>query len=311
MDEPVDRSRRWQLLLDLLADRGRLSVADAADALSVSAATVRRDFAALAAQQLATRTHGGVVATAVAYDLPARYRSPVAADAKARVARAAAAMVEPGMVVGFNGGTTTTATARELAARKELADLGGGSGAGADGTDGSGPGGDGADSGADSDGAGGADSGAAGGGGVGDASGDRQITIVTNALNIASEMVLRPHLRTICLGGMARRESYELYGPFASRLLDDLRFDLLLLGVDALSAADGAMCRHYGEAGINAEMVARARRVVVVATAEKLTRTATTRICPIQDIDALVTDAPADADAVADLRAADVDVRLV
>jgi DeoR family transcriptional regulator, aga operon transcriptional repressor len=299
MDEPVDRSRRWQLLLDLLADRGRLSVADAADALSVSAATVRRDFAALAAQQLATRTHGGVVATAVAYDLPARYRSPVAADAKARVARAAAAMVEPGMVVGFNGGTTTTATARELAARKELADLGGGSGAGADGPDGSGPGG------------GGADSGAAGGGVVGDASGDRQITIVTNALNIASEMVLRPHLRTICLGGMARRESYELYGPFASRLLDDLRFDLLLLGVDALSAADGAMCRHYGEAGINAEMVARARRVVVVATAEKLTRTATTRICPIQDIDALVTDAPAGADAVADLRAADVDVRLV
>jgi DeoR family transcriptional regulator, aga operon transcriptional repressor len=299
MDEPVDRSRRWQLLLDLLADRGRLSVADAADALSVSAATVRRDFAALAAQQLATRTHGGVVATAVAYDLPARYRSPVAADAKARVARAAAAMVEPGMVVGFNGGTTTTATARELAARKELADLGGGSGAGADGPDGSGPGG------------GGADSDGAGGGGVGDASGDRQITIVTNALNIASEMVLRPHLRTICLGGMARRESYELYGPFASRLLDDLRFDLLLLGVDALSAADGAMCRHYGEAGINAEMVARARRVVVVATAEKLTRTATTRICPIQDIDALVTDAPADTDAVADLRAADVDVRLV
>ena len=80
--EPVDRSRRWQLLLNLLAERGRLSVADAADALGVSAATVRRDFAALADQQLATRTHGGVVATSIAYDLPARYRSAERVDAK-------------------------------------------------------------------------------------------------------------------------------------------------------------------------------------------------------------------------------------
>jgi DeoR family transcriptional regulator of aga operon len=276
--EPVDRSRRWQLLLDLLSERGRLSVADAAQALSVSAATVRRDFAALADQQLATRTHGGVVATSVAYDLPARYRSADAADAKARVARAAAALVEPGMVVGFNGGTTTTATARELAARKDLAEGGGSPG--------------------------------------GDAAGDRQVTVVTNALNIAGELVLRPHLRTICIGGVARRESYELHGPFASRFLDDLRLDLLLLGVDALTAEDGAMCRHFGEAGINAEMVSRSRRVVAVATSEKLTRTATTRICSIRDIDGLVSDEAATveadrAEAVAGLRAAGVDVRLV
>ena len=262
MTETVDRSRRWQLLLNLLAERGRLSVADAADALSVSAATVRRDFAALADQQLATRTHGGVVATSIAYDLPARYRSTDGVDAKARVARAAAALVEPGTVVGFNGGTTTTATARELAARRDLAD------------------GDG-------------------------------VTVVTNALNIATELVLRPHLRTICIGGVARRESYELHGPFASRFLADLRMDLLLLGVDALTAADGAMCRHLGEAGINAEMVDRSRRVVVVATGDKLSRTAAARICPAESIDALVTDESADADAIAALRDMGMDVRPV
>jgi DeoR family transcriptional regulator of aga operon len=264
VEEPVDRSRRWQLLLDLLAERGRLSVADAADALSVSAATVRRDFAALADQQLATRTHGGVVATSIAYDLPARYRSADGVDAKARVARAAAALVDPGTVVGFNGGTTTTATARELAARRDLAEAGG-----------------------------------------------ERVTVVTNALNIATELVLRPHLRTICIGGVARRESYELHGPFASRFLADLRMDLLLLGVDALSAADGAMCRHLGEAGINAEMVDRSRRVVVVATGNKLDRTAAARICPAESIEALVTDESADPDAIAALRDTGMDVRTV
>jgi DeoR family transcriptional regulator, aga operon transcriptional repressor len=264
LEEPVDRSRRWRLLLDLLAERGRLSVVEAAEALSVSAATVRRDFAALAEQQLATRTHGGIVATSIAYDLPARYRTAGPGDAKSRIARSAADLVEPGMVVGFNGGTTTTATARQLAARKDLAEQGG-----------------------------------------------ERVTVVTNALNIASEMVLRPHLRTICIGGVARRESYELHGPFASRFLDDLRLDLLLLGVDALTAADGAMCRHLGEAGINAEMVARSQRVVVVATAGKLTRTAATRICPIDAIDGLVTEKAAGRDEIAALRTQGVDVRSV
>src|ERR1019366_9331786 len=75
-------------------------------------ATVRWDFRELAAQQLVTRTHGGVVATSVAYELPARYKSAMADDDKERIAR--------GSVVGFNGGTTTSATARQLAARADL-----------------------------------------------------------------------------------------------------------------------------------------------------------------------------------------------
>jgi DeoR family transcriptional regulator of aga operon len=77
-----DRAQRWSALLALLGDRGRLSVAEAAVTLAVSEATIRRDFAALADRQLATRTHGGVVATGVAYDLPARYRGRVARPAR-------------------------------------------------------------------------------------------------------------------------------------------------------------------------------------------------------------------------------------
>jgi DNA-binding Lrp family transcriptional regulator len=72
--EVIDQSSRWRMLLDALSIHKRLSVTEAAELLGVSAATVRRDFKELARQQLATRTHGGVVATTVAYDLPARYR---------------------------------------------------------------------------------------------------------------------------------------------------------------------------------------------------------------------------------------------
>ena len=113
----MDRGARWSALLALLAEHGRLSVTQVVEALGVSEATVRRDFSELAAQQLVTRTHGGVVASAVAYDLPARYKLAGADSAKERIAAHAADLAPAGVVVGFNGGTTSSATARRLAAR--------------------------------------------------------------------------------------------------------------------------------------------------------------------------------------------------
>jgi DeoR/GlpR family transcriptional regulator of sugar metabolism len=62
-EAPVSRYRRWNELLELLATSGWLQVEDAAKALGVSAATVRRDVDELAGQQMLTRIRGGAVAT--------------------------------------------------------------------------------------------------------------------------------------------------------------------------------------------------------------------------------------------------------
>ncbi len=43
----------------------------------------------------------------------------------------------------------------------------------------------------------------------------RRLTVVTNALNIASEIAVRPNVNLIVTGGVARPESYELVGPLA------------------------------------------------------------------------------------------------
>ncbi len=264
-EERSDRAWRMRTLMDLLAGRGRLSVSDAAAALNVSDATIRRDFTALASQQLVTRTHGGVVATTVAYDLPVRYRGGGDAGAKERIATHTAALVETGQVIGFNGGTTTSLVARHVAARADLADTGQ----------------------------------------------QPALTVVTNALNIATEMVLRPHIRTVSVGGVARPQSYEVVGPLAHQVLAALWLDHLVLGVDGLEAASGASCYHEGEASINALMVERARRVTVVAGSEKLGRRSFARICETTSIHRVVTDSGADEKLVADLRAVGVVVDIV
>jgi DeoR family transcriptional regulator of aga operon len=259
----LDRSRRWRALLDVLALSGRLTVTEAAQRLGVSEATVRRDFTALAEQQLVTRTHGGVVAAAVAYDLPARYRAGGESDAQERIATVAAELLEPGTVVAFNGGTTTSATARKLAARSDLSGT----------------------------------------------PGRPAITVVTNALNIAAEMVLRHHIRTVTLGGVARPQSYELTGPLANLVLEQLWIDVLVLGVDGFTL-DATSTRNEAEAGVNTMFVKRSEKVVVVAGSEKLGRRTFARICSSSAVDTLVTDTDADPEAVEGLRDKGIDVIL-
>jgi len=55
----------------------------------------------------------------------------------------------------------------------------------------------------------------------------------------------------------------------------------------------GAAAHNEGEAGINAQMVARAKRVVIIADSSKLGGHAFARICPIERVDTLVTDSSA------------------
>jgi DeoR family transcriptional regulator of aga operon len=135
------------------------------------------------------------------------------------------------------------------------------------------------------------------------------LTVVTNALAIASELAVRPSVKLVVTGGVARPESGELIGPFATYLLEDLTFDWAILGVDGLDAAAGATAHHEGEAAVNRLMTERAQRVAIVADSSKLGRRAFARVCGTDKVSVLVTDASAETPAAAAL--ADKGIRLI
>ncbi|RSS78994.1 DeoR/GlpR family DNA-binding transcription regulator [Streptomyces sp. WAC06614] len=240
----MSREARWQALLALLVERGRLEVDPVAAELGVSAATIRRDLDQLAEQQMLVRTRGGAVLHGVSYELPLRYRTSRRAAEKRRISEAVADLVDAGEVVGLTGGTTTTEVARALAARADLAELG-----------------------------------------------PPALTVVTNALNIAGELAVRPQFKIVLTGGVARPQSFELTGPLAQSVLEQITVDTAVLGVDGFDVADGAATRHEDEAAVNRLLCARARRVIVATDSSKLGLRAFARICPTSAVDLLVTDA--------------------
>jgi DeoR family transcriptional regulator, aga operon transcriptional repressor len=131
---------------------------------------------------------------------------------------------------------------------------------------------------------------------------DRQrLTVVTNALNIAGELAVRPNIKLVVTGGLARSESYELVGPLAEQTLADLHLDMAFVGVDGISGDAGLTTHHEIEAHTNRALIERAGRVIVVADGSKLGAVAFARICPTSAVDELIT-AGADAGAVARLR---------
>jgi DeoR family transcriptional regulator of aga operon len=115
-------------------------------------------------------------------------------------------------------------------------------------------------------------------------------------------------MKIVVAGGVVRPQSFELVGPLGSALLREVTLDVALLGADAIDAVLGPAAHHEGEASMNALMVARARRVVIIADSSKLGGHAFARICPIERVGTLVTDSGATPEAIAPFVAAGVQV---
>lgn len=136
---------------------------------------------------------------------------------------------------------------------------------------------------------------------------ERTLTVVTNAVNIASELVISETIRLVVTGGVARSQSYELIGPLAERSLEGLNVDLMFLGVDGVTA-DGVTTHDEVEAQTNRKMAERAARVIVVCDSSKIGRSALSSICTLAEVDELITDVGAPAERLAAVRAAGVEV---
>ncbi len=128
-----------------------------------------------------------------------------------------------------------------------------------------------------------------------------QLTVVTNALNIAAEIAVRPNLKLVVTGGVARSESYELVGPIAEASLQGLNLDMVFLSVDGISPRAHLTTHHEQEAGTDRALIERASRVCVVADSSKLGVVAFARICELDAVDELITDDGADPEQIAEL----------
>jgi DeoR/GlpR family transcriptional regulator of sugar metabolism len=117
------------------------------------------------------------------------------------------------------------------------------------------------------------------------------LTIVTPSLPVAFELGEERGIRVLITGGTLRPGELSLVGARAEEAFGDLNCDIAFIGVAGLTADAGLTEYSLDDTRVKRAAIRRARRVAVLADHSKLGRVALATICPLDDIDVLVTDA--------------------
>jgi len=118
----------------------------------------------------------------------------------------------------------------------------------------------------------------------------QNLSVITNALNIAIVLNKYKKFPVIIPGGHLREKSMSLVGPRAELFLKNFYCDKLFLGVDSFSIERGVSTLDLEEASMNQTMISASKEVIAVFDSSKLNRNSFAFIVPTSKITTIVTD---------------------
>lgn len=118
----------------------------------------------------------------------------------------------------------------------------------------------------------------------------QRLTIITNSINIAAELLGYKRFNIILLGGNLRGASQSTVGPIAEMNLKVFYCDKLFLGVDSFNIECGLSTPNIEEANINQMMLSMSKRVIAVFDSSKCNKRSFAFIAPVDKIDVVVSD---------------------
>lgn len=119
---------------------------------------------------------------------------------------------------------------------------------------------------------------------------DPGLTVVTNALNIAMQLAVRPQIKTVVSGGVVHPRTYELVGSYTDAVIESITLDFAFIGVNGMDHVVGPTTHDEREAAVNALMASRAETSIVVADSSKLGKRAFAAIGPKRLFQRVITD---------------------
>jgi DeoR family transcriptional regulator of aga operon len=116
------------------------------------------------------------------------------------------------------------------------------------------------------------------------------LTVITSALPVALELIRHPDIEVLQLGGILRKSSSSVTGPYAQNILSDFFCTKLFLGVDGIDMEYGLTTTSSLEAHLNRQMIAVSQKVIVLTDSTKFGKRGFGRICGLEEIDQVITD---------------------
>jgi DeoR/GlpR family transcriptional regulator of sugar metabolism len=117
----------------------------------------------------------------------------------------------------------------------------------------------------------------------------RNVTVITNALDVAAHLAQVSNLPVILTGGQVERHGGALVGHVAELALDELRADRAIIGVGGIHVPDGFTGESLPATQFLRTVIDRMPEVIVVAHAHKWGHVGPAYLAPLEAIDTIVT----------------------
>jgi DeoR/GlpR family transcriptional regulator of sugar metabolism len=139
----------------------------------------------------------------------------------------------------------------------------------------------------------------------------RDLTILTNSLAIAYDMLDAPGVTVVMPGGTVRRDMASLIGSNSLELFHQFNIQKGFFGAHGLSLREGLTDVSLGEAEVKRPMIAMCRQVIAVLDSTKWGQVGLASFADLRTLQCVITDVDAPADLVSQVRALGIDVVLV
>ncbi|HEY83604.1 MAG TPA: DeoR/GlpR transcriptional regulator [Chloroflexi bacterium] len=138
-----------------------------------------------------------------------------------------------------------------------------------------------------------------------------ELTVVTNSLRVAFNLLDAPQIYVILPGGSLRRTSISLVGQLQSASIEDINIQIGFFGARGVTANEGLTDVNREEVVMKRAMIKYCKRVIGLADTRKWGKAAAYTFAQLDKIESIFTDTSAPEDLVEEVRQRNVDVVLV
>lgn len=117
-----------------------------------------------------------------------------------------------------------------------------------------------------------------------------EITVITNALDIASRLVEYPKVRVIMPGGILRRNSLSLVGEQAAEALRTYYCDKCFIGADGIDIEKGLLTMNIEEAHLSRISIENSKKIIALIDSSKFKRKGIMSITPLNSVHQMISD---------------------
>lgn len=129
----------------------------------------------------------------------------------------------------------------------------------------------------------------------------KNLTVVTNALTVATKLAAAEGVTVVVAGGMMRASELSLVGHIAEQSLREVRVDKVIMGMQAISLGAGMTNDYLPEVMTDRTIIEMAPELIVVADHTKFGKVASAYIAPVDRVNVLVTDSDTESEMLARL----------